>query len=314
MTEQTTPLFSAAYEGYLLAQQARHLSPAYRSLLTRTRDYWLRRHPDLPLEAYTPEHIRQWLVWLAGDEKDQERLASEKPMAGASVDVHYRNLKSFWLWCERDELLPFGSAQIRKVNRPKCTEKLPDALTADEVRVLLKAVKNNPEDPNAFRNYTILLFFCDSGVRLEELERLKLDDVNLAQGYAKVLGKGDKERLVKLGLELCRTISKYKLKYRKQSAGENALFTNDMGFRFEKAGVRIMVIRMLRAHVKRHLAKYGPHTLRHTYATSDLLENGDLHATSLQMGHRSTSTTERYLHLTAIMRGGKSPMDAILGK
>ena len=73
-------------------------------------------------------------------------------------------------------------------------------------------------------------------------------------------------------------------------------------------------MRKLHAHVPRQLAKYGPHTLRRTYATQDLLTNGDIKGTSLQMGHRSTETTERYLHLTAIMRGGKSPMDAVLGR
>lgn len=313
MTEPHSPLYSDAYESYLLAQQARHLSAAYRSLLTLTRDYWLRRHGDRHLADYSPDDIRAWLVWLAGDEPGQA-FPGLKPMSSASVDVHYRNLKAFWMWCEKEDLLAYGTAPIRKVHRPKHTEKLPDALTQDETRALLRSVRDDPTDHNAFRNYCILLFFCDSGVRLEELERLKLDDVNLQQGYARVLGKGDRERIVKLGVELCRAISKYRLKYRRSSANDPALFTNDEGFRFGKGGIRLMVVRKLHQHVQRKLSKYGPHTLRHTYATTDLLLNGDIKGTSLQLGHRSTETTERYLHLTAVMRAGKSPMDAVMGK
>ena len=93
------------------------------------------------------------------------------------------------------------------------------------------------------------------------------------------------------------------------------MFTNDMGFQFDKGGIRTMVVRMLKAHVSRRLAKYGPHTLRHTYATTDLLVNNDLQNTSRSMGHRDTQTTMRYVHLADMLRtSGQSPMDAVLAK
>lgn len=120
---------------------------------------------------------------------------------------------------------------------------------------------------------------------------------------------------MRLGLELRRALSKYRLQWRKGVDGENALFTNDMGFKFEVGGIRSMVIRMLRAHVDRPLRKYGPHTLRHTYATTDLLVNNDLQGTSRSMGHRDTQTTMRYVHLADMLRtNGTSPMDAVMGK
>lgn len=179
------PTFSQAYLSYLLAQQARHLSANYRSLLDLTRAYWLKFRGDYPLNAYSPDDIRAWLVWLASP-----NAPGERPLSSSSVDVHYRNLKAFWLWAEREELVGFGASPVRKVPRPKHTERLPDVLAPAEVKQLLKSVAQNTEDPNRFRNYTILLMFADTGLRLEELSLLKLDDVNLEQGYAKVLGKG----------------------------------------------------------------------------------------------------------------------------
>jgi site-specific recombinase XerD len=312
MDTNHSPMFSAAYESYLLSQTARRLSKNYLTLQALSRDYWLRRHGDTPLDEHTPDQIRQWLVWLAGNETDQ---ASERPMSSASVDVHFRNLKSFWLWAEREELVRFGAAPVRKVPRPKHTEKLPDVLSLDEVKTLLLAIQRDTADHNHFRNYTIMAFLADTGVRLDELSKLTLDDVNLEQGYCKVLGKGDKERIVRLGLELRRSISKYKLKYRHSVSGETALFTNDMGFRLERMGIRSMVVRALKRHVARPLSKYGPHTLRHSFATLDVLLNGDLAETSHKLGHKDIETTRRYDHLATMLRdGGRSTVDAMFAK
>jgi site-specific recombinase XerD len=137
--------------------------------------------------------------------------------------------------------------------------------------------------------------------------------VNLEQGYVRVTGKGDKERVIKLGIELRRALSKYKMQYRKAVEGETALFTNDMGFKFERGGIRMMVVRMLHAHIPRQLAKYGPHTLRHTAATIDLFVNEDLDATRRKLGHVDAKTTQRYVHLADVVRqSGLSPMDAVM--
>lgn len=306
----STPLFSASYQSYLLGQEARHLSANYRNLQALSCDYWLKLHPDKPMGDYTPDDIRAWLVWLASPD-----APGAHPLSSSSVDIHYRCLKSFFLWAEREEILPFGGSAIRKVPRPRHTEKLPDVLSPAETKQLLNAVLKNTSDPNRFRNFCILLTFADTGIRLEELEGLTLDTVNLEQGYARVLGKGDRERIVRIGLELRRALSKYRLQFRKSVQGEPAMFTNDMGFRFDRGGIRSMVVRMLHAHVERPLRKYGPHTLRHTYATLDIMQNNDLEGTSRSMGHRDTQTTMRYVHLAEMLRtNGRSPMDAVMGK
>lgn len=308
--------FIEAFDGYLIGQRARKLSSAYQALLELTRHYWLTRHSNSALSDVTPDTIRRWLIWLSGKDETSTTPAPRngRGLSGASVDIHYRNLKAFWLWCEREELLDYGRSPIRKVERPKFTEKLPDVLSEAEARAVLKRVRGD-SDRHAFRDYCILLFFLDTGVRLNELAQLTVHDINLNQGYVKVLGKGDRERLVPLGLELRRALSRYLLKHRQAAEGEDALFVNGQGFRFEKEGVRTMTVRALRDYVPRRLSKIGPHTLRHTCATLDLLLNEDIDATRDMLGHRDVKTTQRYNHVAAIMRQNRqSPMDAALGR
>jgi site-specific recombinase XerD len=315
MSTENAQKFSEVYASYLLAQQARHLSRAYRALLSLTCTYWLERHDDLPLTDYTPDHIRQWLVYLSGEDADHRwTRGNGTGLASASVNVHFRNLKAFMLWCEQDGKLQFGSAPIRKVKTPKAREKLPDYLTQEELRDLLEGVLYDESNPNSFRDYCILFFFADTGVRLNELVNITLDDVNMHDGIVRVLGKGDRERGVRLGVSLRRQLAKYIHEYRREVVGEVALFTNDEGYRHEREGVRSVVVRALRKHVQRPLRKYGPHTLRHTFATLDLQFNHDIKATSLQLGHTTTDCTQRYLHITSSKRGGRSPLDVVMAR
>jgi site-specific recombinase XerD len=303
------PLISECYTGYLLAQKARNVSPSYVSLLDYTRSYWLRRHGDCPISEITPEMIREYLAWLA--DGDESRVPSPE-MASPSVYIHYRNLKAFLHWCVDEGHLDVSP--MAKVKKPRVEERLPDVLTEQEVSLLLRRTKESG-CPQAFRDYCILLMFLDTGLRLEELSSLDLRDVNLTQGYVKVLGKGRRERIVPMGIKLRRDLHRYQLSHRCAVEGETALFTNDEGFRFEKQGIRMVVLRHLKEHVDRTLTKYGPHTLRHTAITIDLRETGDIQRVSRKAGHRSLETTQRYTHLAdsdLLWGDAGSPMDRVV--
>lgn len=302
--------FKQCYDGYLLSQRARNISKSYLELLGLSRDYWLRRHPDGDLAAIDAGQVRAWITWLQGDDGE---CATEPPkLASPSVYIHFRNLRAFFNWCVAEDLITVSP--MRKLKRPKVEEKLPAVLTEREVAILLKRVKD-AGNPQSFRDYCIHLFFIDTGVRLEELSKLDVEDVNLEQGYAKVEGKGRRERIVPLGLRLRRELHRYMLRYRKAVKAETALFVNDEGFRFERQGIRMMIVRDQHAYIERTLAKYGPHTERHTSATIDLRENHDLQRVSQRLGHRQLSTTQRYLHLNdhdMLWGEGGSPVDRII--
>ncbi len=305
--------FRTAYDGYILSQKARNVSKSYIDLLVLTRDYWLRLNPDGELAGIKTDVVREWITWLQGERKVEGVEAPfDGQLSGASVFVHFRDLRSFFNWCVDEELL--AASPMRRMKKPKFEEKLPDVLTEAEVRDLLKAVRESG-NPQAFRDYTIHLMFTDCGIRLEELSSLDLEDINLEQGYAKVLGKGRKERVVPMGIRLRRELHRYILRYRRAATGETALFCNDDGFRLERGGVRTMVVRDQKAYVARTLSKYGPHLERHTSATIRLRNTGDIQRTSQILGHRSLETTQRYLHLVhQDLMGDSSPMDAVLSE
>jgi|GEM_PF-1251590 len=314
--EQSNSLFSQVYAAYLVSQSASNVVGAYLKLHRITRDYFLRRIGDPAISAITPDQVRAFLIWLQGKDEGATVEAPQGvrggPLAGSTVDIHFRNLKAFLNWCEAEELIL--RSPIRKVKRPRYEENLPDALTEAEVLRLLDGVRGNG-DRNAFRDYVLHLFFLDTGVRLQELATLSLGDLNIETGYAKVMGKGRKERIVPLGLELRRELNRYLLKYRKAVDGETALFVNEHGFRLEARGIQSLVIRDLKVYVGRALNRCGPHTERHTFATFQLRYTRDLKTTSIIMGHSTTRTTERYSHMagTDVLRNAEgSPMDNVI--
>ena len=299
MIEKPKCTFVTGFESYLLAQTSRNLTRNYLAILERTRDTFVERFGDLTIEQLQPDVIRTYLVWLSGKDATEgapaaPRNQAHKALSGATVNIHYRNLKAYCNWLEQEDLVL--KSPVRKVKAPRCDSKLPDALTPEEVNELLDQVQGSG-DRNAWRDYCVHSFFLDTGVRLSELSGLNIDHLNFAEGYAKVFGKGRKERIVPLGSDLRRDLSRYLLKYREAEQGEPALFTNEHGRRLEPGGIRTMVVRDLTRYVPSTLRKVGPHTERHTAATLKLRQTRDLKTTSLILGHASTRTTERYVHL-----------------
>ncbi|HEY4691127.1 MAG TPA: tyrosine-type recombinase/integrase [Anaerolineae bacterium] len=310
-----SPKFTEAYAAFLLAKRSENVSASMIELYTATRGYLLRRFGDLRLDDLKPENLRTFLLWLQGNDESTAIAAPpgrKGKLADSTIDMQYRQLKTFFNWCEDEELI--ARSPMRKIKKPKGESVLPDALTEAEADHLLECVRTSG-DHNAWRDYCVHLFFLDTGVRLEELSELDLDSLNFEEGYARVFGKGRKERIVPMGLELRRELNRYLLKHRRPVKGERALFVNEHGYRLGKRGVAAMVTRDLRKYVERELNQHGPHTLRHTSATFNVRYTGDLKTTSLILGHTTTRTTERYTHLTGsdvLRNAAGSPMDQIL--
>lgn len=302
------PTISEVHRAYMLAQAASNVVRRYQASLDIARRMFTELHGDLPLADVTPDHIRRWLLWLRG-EGDQPRATS---LAQSSIATYYRYLKGFFAWAENEGYVTRSPAKsVKAVKTPKT---IPDVLTEDEAMQLLLGVKNDG-DRNSYRDYAIILFFLDTGVRVSELAALRMGALNLEAGYAKIFGKGRKERIVPLGLELRQVIAKYITRHRLATAGEDTLFTNERGRRMLSKGIQTMVKRALADNIKRDLYRGGPHTLRHTFATLDLRHGHDIKRTSLVLGHTSTTITERYTHLTGddvLIAPGGSHIDRLI--
>jgi integrase/recombinase XerD len=185
-----------------------------------------------------------------------------------------------------------------QLDPPASWKRLPDVLSREEVTRLIEAP--DPEDRLYWRDRALLEFAYATGVRVSELTALRGRDVDLEEGFARVFGKGSKERLVPVGSAAVGAIGRYLREVRPglergRGRGEGVLFLNARGRPLSRMGVwKILRKQVERAGIERRVT---PHTLRHTFATH-LLEGGaDLAAVQEMLGHADISTTQIYTHV-----------------
>lgn len=183
------------------------------------------------------------------------------------------------------------------IESPKLGRKLPEVLSTDEINRLIAVIDLG--SPQGERNRAILETLYSCGLRVSELTELRISDLFFDEGFIKVIGKGDKQRLV----PIAKTTEKYITIYRKEirvhqnidPKSKDTLFLNRRG----KGLTRAMIFTIIKdLAVKADIKKtISPHTFRHSFATH-LLENGaDLRAIQQMLGHESITTTEIYTHI-----------------
>ena len=183
-----------------------------------------------------------------------------------------------------------------RIEPPKIGRRLPGVLSLDDVVRILEAPSES--DATYWRDRALLEFAYASGVRVSELTGLRLRDLALDEGFARVLGKGAKERVVPVGGAARRALEVYLREVRPRleaGKGKGVVFLNARGTPLTRMGVwKILKKHVERAGVKKRVT---PHTLRHSFATH-LLEGGaDLAAVQEMLGHADISTTQIYTHV-----------------
>lgn len=216
----------------------------------------------------------------------------------SSIARKIASLRSFYKYLFKKGFLPENI--LLKVSLPKTDKRLPHFLYYNDVEALLQI--NDTSKPLRQRDKAILETLYASGVRVSELVGLEVEDLNISEGYARVFGKGARERLVPLGVRATSALEEY-LQYgrkallsRSNLRGEGALFLNRWGNRLSTRGVRDLIYRQVKNVALQK--KVSPHTLRHSFATH-LLENGaDLRTVQELLGHVSMSSTQIYTHIS----------------
>jgi integrase/recombinase XerD len=183
-----------------------------------------------------------------------------------------------------------------KISMPKVGRPLPKALTEDEVESLLSAPDTN--DPLGHRDRTMLEVLYATGLRVTELVNLQLNQINLAQGVMRVVGKGDRERLIPLGEESVDWIAEFIRGPRTEillDRQSDYLFPTRRGDRMTRQAFWHLIKRYAaKASVDK---KLSPHTLRHAFATHLLNHGADLRVVQMLLGHSDLSTTQIYTHV-----------------
>jgi integrase/recombinase XerD len=204
-------------------------------------------------------------------------------------------IKQFFSYLLLENLITQDPSSL--LEQPKLGRKLPEVLSIEEVDLLIGAVNLNSHEGSRNRAMLEVLYSC--GLRVSELVNLKFTDLFYDEGFVRVIGKGNKERLVPLSESVGVEISTYQEKMRSKldvkDGHENFIFLNRRGKQLTRVMVFI-IIKDLAAKI--NLTKsISPHTFRHSFATH-LIEGGaNLRAIQEMLGHESIITTEIYTHL-----------------
>jgi integrase/recombinase XerD len=220
---------------------------------------------------------------------------NELGLSPASQARIISGIKSFYKYCVMEQISRTDPSAL--LEAPRKTRKLPDVLSFEEIEQIIHAIDLSTPEGN--RNKAILETMYSCGLRVSEVVNLKISCLYLDIGFVKVIGKGDKERLVPIGSDAVKYIQLYRNtvrnKYPVVPGQEDILFLNRRGRKL----TRVMIFLILQELVKKAgITKHvSPHTFRHSFATH-LVEGGaNLRAVQEMLGHENIVTTEIYTHL-----------------
>jgi site-specific recombinase XerD len=248
-----------------------------------------------------PKDIREYLAFLMDD-----------GLKNTSVAIHHRVLKAFFNWLVNEGSLP--KSPMENIKQPKTPKKFPKTLEEEHVNKLLHTAKNWRRTWAGYRNYTIILTFLDTGLRLNELVNMELEDLNLKERSIKVNGKGAKDRKVYFGKKTYNRL-KYWIETRAdidRKVWDETVFLSQKGEKLKKRHVQRVITR-IQSEAGLEDIQVSPHVLRHTAATMAVQSGLDPFSLKRQFGWEQMETALRYVHMSdkALKESyrNSSPMD-----
>lgn len=261
-----------------------HTIEAYLRDIQKLTSYLQIHEKTLTPADITLNDLQQFIQWIG-----------QLEIAATSQTRIISGIRSFFKYCLIEEIINADPSIL--LDTPKTKRALPDVLSFAEIENIIAQI--DVSKPEGTRNKAILETMYSCGLRVSEVINLKISCLYLDVGFIRVIGKGDKERLVPIGTDAIKYINIYKnnirVHHQPQKNFEDILFLN----RFGKSLSRIMIFYIIKdlaiaAGIKKNIS---PHTFRHSFATH-LVEGGaDLRAVQEMLGHESITTTEIYTHL-----------------
>jgi len=264
---------------------SQHTLRAYQTDLTDFFDFLHTDFSGLPLSRADHTHIRSWLVVLKNKQGNTARTLNRK----------ISSLRAFFRFAVKTGMVP--QSPMTKVAAPKTEKRLPQFVAEGDMERLFDP-QNFTDDWDGHTDRLLLLLLYQCGLRLSEVIGLKTASVDRGNSTLKVLGKGNKERILPINKALIEEIDAYQSK--KQMSIE-ALFSDNL---LVSAKGKPLLPRNVYARVKKYLDavttidKRSPHVLRHTFATHLTNNGADLNAVKELLGHSSLAATQVYTHNT----------------
>ena len=235
---------------------------------------------DVPPRKVESQMIERYMAWLY--DRGCEKSSQARALSG---------LKSFFNYLLLTDAIE--SSPLEFIEMPKFSRRLPDVLSTAEIDRILAAIDRTT--PKGVRDDAMLELLYSCGLRVSELTSLRMQDLFFGEGYIRVIGKGDKQRIVPVSSTARDRIQRYLEERRSVRTGEEIVFLNNRGGQL----TRVMVFTILKQAARRAgiEKRISPHTFRHSFATH-LLEGGaSIRQVQEMLGHESILTTEIYTHL-----------------
>jgi integrase/recombinase XerD len=223
------------------------------------------------------------------------KWVAELGMTAGSQARIISGLRSFYKYCLLENIITTDPTAL--LESPKLKRKLPDVLSFEEIEQMISEI--DLSKPEGGRNKAILETLYSCGLRVTEIVNLRISCLYLDVGFIRVIGKGDKERLVPIGSDAIKYINIYRNDIRVHinvsPGNEDVLFLNRRGSKLTRVMIFLIIKDLAqKAGITKNIS---PHTFRHSFATH-LVEGGaDLRAVQEMLGHESITTTEIYTHL-----------------
>ncbi len=261
-----------------------HTITSYQSDLRDFFDYIELQYGSTRLEDISPVMVRSWLAGLR-----------ENGMTAKSINRKISTLRSFFKFHMKTGVL--SSTPMGSIVTPKIGKRLPVFVKEQETKELLEVISEATEDWKSLNAKMLLTLFYATGMRLSELIGLREDQLDLGRSRIKVLGKGNKERVIPVSPEMVASIRNYlQLKRKEFEQPAETVLVTEKGRKLYPKYAYLLVNKYL-GKVST-LDKKSPHVLRHTFATHLMNNGADLNAVKELLGHSSLASTQVYTHNT----------------
>ena len=257
------------------------------------------------MDAYKRD-INQYLLYLGDLDiknlsdvksthiRDYIRVLSDGGMAPASISRIISSIRTYYRFLSSENILDENPVLL--INNPKLPKKLPDVLSEKEISLIINAIQESSQFYQRDKAIIELLYSC--GIRVTELCNLEMSNLFIDEDLIRVMGKGNKERLLPLGIRSKKYLDDY-IKHSRNShikkSGSSFVFVSRNGNQLTRAMINIILNKW--TQISGLKKSVSPHKLRHSFATH-LLEGGaDLRFVQALLGHSDISTTQIYTHI-----------------
>jgi len=305
---------------YELSNRADGKSPRtiswYTDMLTLFSHYLEEKLHQHDISAFTIDTVREYIIYLRYKPRFEGHPYTprqDKPISARTVQCHVRSLKAFSTWLYLEGYI--AENRLKNLKLPKAPTSIIEPLAPEEIKEITSSI--NMKSPTSTRNYALFATLLDTGLRASEAAGITLSNLNLSDGYIKVMGKGSKERVVPIGKYIQMTLWTYIDKVRPEPFSPDCsnLFLTQGGKPITVNTVKLLFSRLAK---RSGVERLHAHLCRHTFAIHYLMNGGDIFSLREILGHTTLDMVNHYLHFTSSQITAQhhkySPMDKMQSK